>query len=128
MSEEHEVLSNPIVTSVDPITFEILSHRVYQIAKEMGTTLERVGGTVNTTQMHDYMAALYLANGEVLCAGDAMGWHVACAGVAVKRIIERFEKDGGIHPGDIFLLNDPYVAAITNRMSMWFRRSISKAN
>ncbi|HYT53948.1 MAG TPA: hydantoinase B/oxoprolinase family protein [Verrucomicrobiae bacterium] len=104
--------SNPIVTSVDPITFEILSHRVYQIAKEMGTTLERVGGTVNTTQMHDYMAALYLANGDVLCAGDAMGWHVACAGVAVKRIIERFEKDGGIHPDDIFLLNDPYVAAI----------------
>jgi len=106
------VTSNPIVTSVDPITFEILSHRVYQIAKEMGTTLERVGGTVNTTQMHDYMAALYLANGDVLCAGDAMGWHVACAGVAVKRIIERFEKDGGIHPDDIFLLNDPYVAAI----------------
>jgi N-methylhydantoinase B len=106
------VSSDPIVTSVDPITFEILSHRVYQIAREMGTTLERVGGTVNTTQMHDYMAALYLANGDVLCAGDAMGWHVACAGVAVKRIIERFEKDGGIHPGDIFLLNDPYVAAI----------------
>ena len=104
--------SNTIVTSVDPITFEILSHRVYQIAREMGTTLERVGGTVNTTQMHDYMAALYLSNGDVLCAGDAMGWHVACAGVAVKRIIERFEKDGGIYPDDIFLLNDPYVAAI----------------
>ena len=103
---------DPIVTSVDPITFEILSHRVYQIAREMGTTLERVGGTVNTTQMHDYMAALYLANGDVLCAGDAMGWHVACAGVAVKRIIERFENHGGISPGDIFLLNDPYVAAI----------------
>jgi len=106
------VSTDPIVTSVDPITFEILSHRVYQIAREMGTTLERVGGTVNTTQMHDYMAALYLANGDVLCAGDAMGWHVACAGVAVKRIIERFENDGGISPGDIFLLNDPYVAAI----------------
>ena len=101
-----------VVTSVDPVTFEILSHRVYQIAMEMGTTLERVGGTVNTTQMHDYMAALYLANGDVLCAGDAMGWHVACAGVAVKRIIERFEKNGGIYPDDIFLLNDPYVAAI----------------
>ena len=64
---------SPIVTSVDPITFEILSHRLYQIAKEMGTALERVGGTVNTTQMHDYMAALYLANGDVLSAGDSMG-------------------------------------------------------
>ena len=103
---------SPIVTSVDPITFEILSHRLYQIAREMGTALERVGGTVNTTQMHDYMASLYLANGDVLSAGDSMGWHVACAGFAVKRIIERFEKDGGINPDDIFLLNDPYLAAI----------------
>lgn len=103
---------NPIISSVDLITFEILSHRLYQIAKEMGTALERVGGTVNTTQMHDYMASLYLANGDVLSAGDSMGWHVACAGFAVKRIIERFEDDGGIHPDDIFLLNDPYLAAI----------------
>jgi len=102
---------NPIVSSVDPITFEILSHRLYQIAKEMGATLERVGGTVNTTQMHDYAAALYLANGDVLSAGDAMGWHVACAGFAVKRIIERF-GNGGVNSDDIFLLNDPYVAAI----------------
>jgi N-methylhydantoinase B len=102
---------NPIVSSVDPITFEILSHRLYQIAKEMGATLERVGGTVNTTQMHDYAAALYLANGDVLSAGDAMGWHVACAGFAVKRIIERF-GNSGVNPDDIFLLNDPYVAAI----------------
>jgi N-methylhydantoinase B len=103
---------NPIISSVDPITFEILSHRLYQIAREMGTALERVGGTVNTTQMHDYMASLYLANGDVLSAGDSMGWHVACAGFAVKRIIERFENDGGINPDDIFLLNDPYLAAI----------------
>jgi N-methylhydantoinase B len=104
--------ANPIISTVDPITFEILSHRLYQIAKEMGTALERVGGTVNTTQMHDYMASLYLANGDVLSAGDSMGWHVACAGFAVKRIIERFENNGGINPDDIFLLNDPYLAAI----------------
>lgn len=103
---------NPIISSVDPITFEILSHRLYQIAREMGTALERVGGTVNTTQMHDYMASLYLANGDVLSAGDSMGWHVACAGFAVKRIIERFENSSGINPDDIFLLNDPYLAAI----------------
>jgi N-methylhydantoinase B len=104
--------ANPIISSVDPITFEILSHRLYQIAREMGTALERVGGTVNTTQMHDYMASLYLANGDVLSAGDSTGWHVACAGFAVKRIIERFETNGGINPDDIFLLNDPYLAAI----------------
>ena len=101
-----------ISSSVDPVTFEILSHRLHQITLEMGTTLERVGGTVNTTQMHDYMAALYLPNGDVLSAGESMARHAACAGFAVKRIIERFGKEGGIFPDDIFLLNDPYLAAI----------------
>ena len=101
-----------VSSSVDPVTFEILSHRLHQITLEMGTTLERVGGTVNTTQMHDYMAALYLPNGDVLSAGESMARHAACAGFAVKRIIERFGKEGGIFPDDIFLLNDPYLAAI----------------
>ncbi len=99
-------------TTVDPITFEILSHRLHQISMEIAVTLERVGGTVNTTQMHDYMTALYRPNGDVLCAGESIVWHVACASVAVKRIIERFADDDGIFPGDMFLLNDPYVAAI----------------
>lgn len=96
--------------SVDPITFEILSHRLYQIAKEMGTTLERVGGTVNTTQQKDYMAALYRADGEILSAGESIGMHMACGGFAVKKILERFENE--IAPDDVFLLNDPYVAAV----------------
>jgi N-methylhydantoinase B len=97
--------------SVDPITFEILSHRLYQIAKEMGTTLERVGGTVNTTQQKDYMAALYRADGEILSAGESIGMHMACGGFAVKKILERFGADG-VTPDDVFLFNDPYVAAV----------------
>ena len=107
-------MHKPMVTTmtVDPVTVEILSHRLHQITLEMGTTLERVGGTVNTTQMHDYMAALYLPNGDVLSAGESMARHAACAGFAVKRIKERFEQNGGIYPDDIFLINDPYLAAI----------------
>ncbi|MDE2836755.1 MAG: hydantoinase B/oxoprolinase family protein [Chloroflexota bacterium] len=94
------------------MTFEILSHRLHQIAKEMGTTLERVGGTVNTTQQHDYMASLYRPNGDILATGESMPWHVACGGFTVKRILERFEDREGVNPGDVFLLNDPYISAI----------------
>ena len=103
---------DPTDKQVDPVTFEILSHRLHEITREMGATLERVGGTVNTTQLHDYMASLYMANGDVLSVGESMIRHAACAGFAVKRIIERFEGNGGIYPGDVFLLNDPYLAAI----------------
>jgi N-methylhydantoinase B len=102
----------PTTRTVDPFTFEIISHRLHQITREIGVTLERVGGTVNTTQRHDYINAIYRANGDVLSAGESSGWHVACASFAVKRIIERFERDGGIDPDDMFMLNDPYVSAI----------------
>jgi N-methylhydantoinase B len=99
-----------LVRSVDPITFEVISHKLHQIAKETAITLERVGGTVNTTQQRDYMAALYRADGEILAGGSTMGQHIACAGFAVKQILRRFEDD--IYPDDLFLLNDPYLAAI----------------
>ena len=98
--------------TVDPVTFEILSHRLQRIAKEMGTTIERVGGTVNTTQMHDYMASLYRADGEILATGESMPWHVACAGFTVKWIKERFAEYDGVNEDDVFLLNDPYVSAV----------------
>ena len=48
-----------------------------------------------------------------MAAGETYGQHVVCAGFAVKRILERFAADE-IYPDDIFLLNDPYLAAIHN--------------
>ncbi len=41
-----------------------------------------------------------------------MPWHVGCAGVAVRRIIDRFAPDNELFPDDMFLINDPYLAAI----------------
>ena len=99
--------------NIDPITFEVLSHRLHQITREMGITLERTGGTVTTTQQHDYNASLYRPDGEIMAAGETYGHHVVCAGFAVKHILESFGRDE-IFPDDIFLLNDPYLAAIHN--------------
>ena len=49
--------------NIDPITFEVLSHRLHQVTREMGIALERTGGTVTTTQQHDYNASLYRPDG-----------------------------------------------------------------
>ena len=73
---------------IDPITFEVLSHRLHQITREMGIALERTGGTVTTTQQHDYNASLYRPDGEIMAAGETYGHHVVCAGFAVRRILE----------------------------------------
>lgn len=102
-----------LIQNIDPITFEVLSHRLHQITREMGITLERTGGTVTTTQQHDYNASLYRPDGEIMAAGETYGHHVVCAGFAVKQILKRFGKDD-VYPDDIFLLNDPYLGAIHN--------------
>src|SRR5438094_9731498 len=99
--------------NIDPITFEVLSHRLHQITREMGIALERTGGTVTTTQQHDYNASLYRPDGEIMAAGETYGHHVVCAGFAVKRILESFGKEE-IFPDDIFLLNDLYIVEIHN--------------
>jgi N-methylhydantoinase B len=98
---------------IDPITFEVLSHRLHEITREMGIALERTGGTVTTTQQHDYNASLYRPDGEIMAAGETYGHHVVCAGFAVREILKRFGAEE-IYPDDIFLLNDPYLAAIHN--------------
>ena len=58
------------------------------------------------------MATLYNPRGEVLSTGDTFPQHAACAGFAVKQIISRYSEDPGIFPDDVFILNDPYLAAI----------------
>src|SRR5438093_9271891 len=99
--------------NIDPITFEVLSHRLHQITREMGITLERTSGTVTTTQQHDYNASLYRPDDEIMAASETYDHHVVCTGFAMKRILESFDKEE-IFPDDIFLLNDPYLAAIHN--------------
>lgn len=97
-------------TKIDPITFEIIRHKLWQITGEMGLTLKRVSGSPTTTEANDFMVGLYRANGDILIAGAGATWHIVCASAACKSILQRFTRDG-VHEDDIFLLNDPYVAA-----------------
>lgn len=97
-------------TKVDPITFEIIRHKLWQITDEMGLTLKRVSGSPTTTEAHDFMVGLYRANGDILMAGAGATWHIVCASAACKSILRRFGEEG-VGEEDIFLLNDPYVAA-----------------
>ena len=78
----------------------------------MGSTLERVGGTVNTTQMHDYMASLYFADGDVLSAGDPWAGMSRAPVLRSSGLSSALKIRAAFNPDDIFLLNDPYVAAI----------------
>ncbi len=95
---------------MDPITYSIIRHRLFRIVEEAVITLEHVSGTAITNEGHDLMVSLYRADGSLLMGGVGFLHHLTSAAEACKAIIRRFE--GRIEPGDVYLLNDPYTAAL----------------
>jgi N-methylhydantoinase B len=95
---------------VDPITFEIVRHRLFRVVEEAVITLKHVSGSAITNEGHDLMVSLYTAEGGLLMGGVGFLHHLSCASEACKVILRRFE--GRINEGDMFLLNDPYTAAL----------------
>ncbi len=95
---------------IDPITFSIIRHRLYRVVDEAVITLKNVSGSAITNEGHDLMVSLYRADGSLLMGGVGFLHHLTSAAEACKAIIRRFE--GRINEGDVYLLNDPYTAAL----------------
>jgi N-methylhydantoinase B len=95
---------------LDPFTFQIIRHRLFRIVEEAVITLKQVSGSATTNEGHDLMVSLYRADGGLLMGGVGFLHHITSAAEACKAIIRRFA--GAIDPGDVFLLNDPYTAAL----------------
>ena len=95
---------------IDPITFSIIRHRLFRVVDEAVITLKNVSGSAITNEGHDLMVSLYRADGSLLMGGVGFLHHLTSAAEACKSIIRRFRGD--IHAGDVFLLNDPYTAAL----------------
>ena len=95
---------------MDPMTFSIIRHRLFRIVDEAVITLKHVSGSAITNEGHDLMVSLYRADGTLLMGGVGFLHHLTSAAEACKAIIRRFE--GEIGEGDVYLLNDPYTAAL----------------
>jgi len=95
---------------MDPMTYSIIRHRLFRIVDEAVITLKHVSGSAITNEGHDLMVSLYRADGTLLMGGVGFLHHLTSAAEACKAIIRRFGED--IHEGDVFLLNDPYTAAL----------------
>jgi N-methylhydantoinase B len=95
---------------IDPVTFQIIKHRLVRVTDEAVEALKRVSGAPNTNEGHDLMVALYTKEGDLLTGGVGFLHHYLGASEATKHIIDRFSGD--IEEGDMFILNDPYTAAL----------------
>jgi N-methylhydantoinase B len=97
--------------SVDPVTYEIIRHRLWQILDEAAITLKRVSGSPITTEAQDFNVSIFRDNGDILSGGWGVFWHITSASASCRHVIREFGIDN-IYQNDHFLVNDPYISAI----------------
>ncbi|MBX9748306.1 MAG: hydantoinase B/oxoprolinase family protein [Roseococcus sp.] len=98
------------MTPLDSVTLAILKGRLEQIADEMDATLYRSAFNPIIAEARDACHGLYHpTNGDTLVQGTSgLPIFVGAMSFAVRAVIEKVAREGGLEPGDTFLFNDPY--------------------
>jgi N-methylhydantoinase B len=96
--------------TIDPVTLAILKGRLEQIADEMDATLFRSAFNPIIAEAHDASHGIYDARtGDTLVQGKSgLPIFVGVMAFAVKAVIDKAAKQGGVHEGDVWIFNDPY--------------------
>ena len=98
--------------AIDPITFEVIRHKLEAITEEQAITLKNVSGSPVVTEATDFNVGIYLADGDIVNMGPQVIFHAGTMSTVICSIIEHFSDNPGINEGDMFILNDPYRGAI----------------
>lgn len=97
--------------SIDPVTFEVLNHRLLSITEEMGIQYMRCSGSNVLITGNDAATAIMQPDGALVSVGP----YIVTQGNVLPLIVGstmRLSGDVGINDGDIFICNDPYLGAI----------------
>lgn len=98
-----------IATGLDPITYEVVQHRLYSINEEGATTIVHASGSPVVHAM-DYNFGIFTADGDLAVSGVFYMLAQFTVQLLIKETIEKYGDD--IHPGDVFVSNDPFLAGV----------------
>ena len=98
------------MSALDPVTLAVLKGRLEQIVDEMDATLYRSAFNPIIAEAKDACHGFYhRETGETLVQGTSgLPIFVGAMAFAVKSVIDKVARDGGLNEGDTFIFNDPY--------------------
>ena len=93
---------------IDPITLEVLREALVSIVREMRVTLVRTAYSSILYEGEDFSCVLMDGRAQIVAMskGQDHPLHIVPVGWSMRAVREKFGDD--IHPGDIFLHNEPY--------------------
>ena len=98
--------------TVDPVTFEVLRNKFWQVAEEMGIILVKASSSPVVTEVQDFATVLFDPGGNLVAMGNNVIPHVVPMQFAVRAVIDECSDNPGINEGDAFIINDPHRGAM----------------
>ena len=90
---------------VDAISLEVFKNLFSSIAEEMGTALQRTAYSPNIKERRDFSCALFDDDGRMIAQAAHIPVHLGAMPMAVAAA----RQSCTLHPGDVVVLNDPYL-------------------
>jgi N-methylhydantoinase B/oxoprolinase/acetone carboxylase alpha subunit len=96
---------------IDPVTFEVIRHRLWAINDDQGRMAARLSGSFIVFENFDFNAALVTADGRGLYCGVYILQHGATIDHFVRMVLDAWPAQE-IRDGDMFFTNDPWWGAL----------------
>jgi len=93
----------------DPVTVEVIRNAMIYAAEEMGIALRNASYSPNIKERMDHSCALFDAAGRLIAQAEHIPAHLGSLPWGVRNTLAQL-RSRPQHPGDLFILNDPYIA------------------
>lgn len=94
---------------VDPISYEVLRSKLWNINWDHQETIRRVSGSQVVVFGYDYNTSIQTEDGAGVCFGPGNLFFGGCADLVINWTLEHRSMNVGIGEGDIFLQDDPWI-------------------
>lgn len=92
---------------IDGILLEVIGNTFMSIAEEMGAVLVKSAYSTNIKERKDCSCALFDAEGHTIAQAEHIPMHLGSLLGLIGEIKKNYAPEQ-IHPGDMFIANDPY--------------------
>jgi len=94
--------------TVDPTTVEVIKGALIYAAEEMGVALRMSAYSPNIKERMDHSCAIFDHRRRLVAQAEHIPVHLGSMALAVREGLDAYE--GALEPGDMILLNDPYLS------------------
>jgi N-methylhydantoinase B len=110
-ASDHVAVHDDYDEDVDPITYEVIRHALWNTNREAGQTIENLAVSNIVLDARDFQTGILTEDAEFLYFGQYIQYFSGTMDASTKWLIENRSDEPGIEEDDMFIHNDHCIGA-----------------